>query len=128
MNTHIDLKQKIYLSLQNLKNGLFEFLFRPPSKKLASKTGGYLILGMTYLVGVFHWGWLLNYGRLHYKYMDWQKFFDYYGIIQKALIENTIPYFMPYFYEGTNQFLALPETDLSPTIILLKFLSVEDFF
>jgi hypothetical protein len=128
MNTHIDLKQKIYLSLQNLKNGLFEFLFRPPSKKLASKTGGYLVLGMTYLVGVFHWGWLLNYGRLHYKYMDWQKFFDYYGIIQKALIENTIPYFMPYFYKGTNQFLALPETDLSPTIILLKFLSVEDFF
>jgi hypothetical protein len=35
---------------------------------------------------------------------------------------------MPYNYKGTNQFLAVPATDLFPTIYLLKFLSVEDFF
>lgn len=128
MNTPADLKEKPCLSLQSLRNGLFEFLFRPPSEKLVSKTGSYLVLGMTYLMGVFHWGWLLNYGRLDFKYMDWQKFFDYYGVIQKALVENTVPYFMPYLYKGTNQFLALPETDLSPTILLLKYLSVEEFF
>jgi len=113
---------------QNLKNRLFGFLFRVPTQNLPSHIGNYFVLGIAYFAGAFHWAWFLNYGRVEYKYIDWQKFFDYYGVIQKALAEKTIPYFMPYFYKGTNQFLAIPETDLSPTIFLLKFLSVEEFF
>ena len=128
-NTQADsLKGKLYLSQLNLKNALFEFLFRPPSETSVSRIGNYFILGVIYLIGVFHWAWLINYGRVHVKYFDWQKFFDYYGVIKKALIESAIPYFMPYSYKGTNQFLAIPETDLSPTIFFLRFLSVEEFF
>jgi len=121
-------KEKLHLFQQNLKNRLFGFLFRVPTQNLPSHIGNYFVLGIAYFAGAFHWAWFLNYGRVEYKYIDWQKFFDYYGVIQKALAEKTIPYFMPYFYKGTNQFLAIPETDLSPTIFLLKFLSVEDFF
>lgn len=129
MSTQIDsLKEKLILSHQNLKNGLYEFLFRQPAPSYGSKSANYFVLGVAYLVGVFHWGWLLNYGRVQYKFMDWQKFFDYYGVIRKALAEGAIPYFMPYFHKGTNQFLAVPETDLSPTVLLLSFLSVEEFF
>ncbi len=129
MNASINpLKEKFRTFQGNLKNKLFELLFRPSSETLVSKTVNYLVLCMAYLGGVFHWAWLINYGRVHVKYFDWQKFFDYYGVIQKALFEKSIPYFMPYSYKGTNQFLAIPETDLSPTIFLLKFLSVEEFF
>ena len=129
MNTQVgSLKEKLYSSQQNLKTGLFAFLFRSPSETPVSKTGNYLVLCIAYLAGVFHWAWLINFGRMHDKYMDWQKFFDYYGVIKKALTEGSIPYFMPYFFKGTNQFLAIPETDLSPTIFLLSYLSVEDFF
>ncbi len=112
----------------NLKNLLFKFCFQSSEPNLKIKIGNYFVLGIAYFAGAFHWAWFLNYGRVEYKYIDWQKFFDYYGVIQKALAENTIPYFMPYFYKGTNQFLAIPETDLSPSIFLLKFLSVEEFF
>ena len=122
------LNEKANREQRGLKNGLFTFLFRSPSETLLSKTGNYLVLGMAYLAGVFHWAWLINFGKLHFKYMDWQKFYDYYGVIKKAMDENTIPYFMPYYFKGTNQFLAVPETDLSPTIFLLNYLSVDEFF
>jgi len=122
------LKEKLLMSGQNLKNRLFELLFRPTSETLVSKTANYLVLAIVYLAGVFHWAWLINFGKIRVKYMDWQKFFDYYGVIKNALAENAIPYFMPYLYKGTNQFLAIPETDLSPTIFFLNFLSVEEFF
>jgi len=129
MNIQVNsLKEKLYLSQQNLKNGLFEFLFRSPSETLVSKIGNYLVLAVAYLAGVFHWAWLINYGRIHFKYMDWEMFFSCYQVIQKALAENSIPYFMPYFFKGTNQFLAFPSTDLFPTVFLLKFLSVDKFF
>ncbi len=129
MNIQVNsLKEKLYLSQQNLKNGLFEFLFRSPSETLVSKIGNYLVLAVAYLAGVFHWAWLINYGRIHFKYMDWEMFFRCYQVIQKALAENSIPYFMPYFFKGTNQFLAFPSTDLFPTVFLLKFLSVDKFF
>ncbi len=129
MSTQVNsLKEKLFLFQQNLKNGLFEFLFRPPPGTLVSKAGNYLVLGVAYLIGAFHWAWIINYGRVHVKYFDWDMFFNCYRIIQKALAENAIPYFTPYFFKGTDQFLAFPSSDLFPTIFLLKFLSVEEFF
>jgi len=128
MSTPIDsFNEKPLAPGKNLKSGLFELLFRPSSETLISKTGNYLLLAVAYLGGVFHWAWLINYGEIHYKYMDWQKFYNYYLVIQKALAEKFIPYFIPFHYKGTNQFLAIPEIDLSPTILLLNFLSVEEF-
>jgi len=129
MSTQINsFKEKLFSFHQNLKNGLFEFLFRPPSETSVSKIGNLLFLAIAYLGGMFHWAWLINYGKVQHRYMDWQMFYDFYQVTQGALIEKTIPYFMSYFYKGTNQFLAVPATDLFPTIYLLKFLSVEDFF
>jgi hypothetical protein len=129
MSAQIDsLKEKLCSYQQNLKDGLFEFLFRPPSEAPVSKMGNLLFLAIAYLGGVFHWAWLINYGKVQHRYMDWQMFYDFYRVTQSALIEKSIPYFMPYFYKGTNQFLAVPATDLFPTIYLLKFFSVEDFF
>jgi len=129
MSTQVDsLKEKFHLSQQSLKNGLFAFLFRPASETLVSKVGNLLFLAVTYLAGLFHWAWLINYGKVQDRYIDWQMFYDFYRVTQDALIEKSIPYFMPYFYKGTNQFLSIPATDLFPTIFLLRFFSVEDFF
>ena len=123
-----EIKEKWQLPVESFKNGLFKLLFRPASETLASKTGNYLVFGMTYLAGVFHWAWLINYGKVQYRYIDWQMFYDFYQVTQKALIENSIPYFMPYNYKGTDQFLSVPATDLFPTIYFLKFMSIEGFF
>ncbi len=129
MSTPIkSLKEKLYLAQQNLKNVLFAFLFRLPPETPVSKIGSFLFLAITYLAGVFHWAWLINFGKVQHRYIDWQMFYDFYQVTQNALIEKSIPYFMPYNYKGTNQFLAVPATDLFPSVYLLKFLSVEDFF
>jgi hypothetical protein len=116
------------LSLQDLKKLFFEFLFRPASETLVSKAGNYLILGVAYLGGVFHWAWLINYGKVQDRYIDWQMFYDFYKVTQNSLIDKSIPYFMSHSYKGTDQFLSVPATDLFPTIYLLKYLSVEGFF
>lgn len=123
-----ELNEKSQSPVENFKDGLYEFLFRPPSEKLVSKAGNYFVLGIAYIVGMFHWAWLINYGKIDYKYMDWDMFFNCYKVIQKSLAENSIPYFMPYFYKGTNQFFSFPSTDIFPTVFLLKFLSVDEFF
>lgn len=129
MNTQTDPLKETFCGFQRkIKSGLYKFLFRLPSETLISKTGNLLFLAIAYLAGVFHWAWLINYGKVQHRYIDWQKFYDFYGVIQNALVEKSIPYFMLQTYKGTDQFLALPETDLFPTIYLLKFLSVEDFF
>jgi hypothetical protein len=129
MNAQNDsLKEKFCLPAQTLRNGLFEFLFRPPSETLISKTGNYLFLSIAYLAGMFHWVWFVHFGNVANRYIDWQKFFEFYEVTQSALLEKSIPYFMPYFHKGTNQFLAIPETDLSPTILLLGFLSIKEVF
>jgi len=113
---------------ENLKSLLFKFCLQSPAPNLKTKIGNYFVLGIAYFAGAFHWAWFIYFGNVRERFIDWQKFLDYYEVIQKALLETSIPYFMPHFYKGTNQFLALPETDLSPTIVLLSFLSVEDFF
>lgn len=129
MNSPFDLlKEENLLHPSNLKSRLFGFLFGPLSESHLSKAGSYLVLGTAYLAGMFQWVWLINFGNVHGRLIDWQMFYDFYKVTQDALIEKNIPYFMPYFYKGTNQFLAIPATDLFPTIYFLKFLSVEDFF
>ncbi len=129
MNSPIDsLNQKIGLSQPSFKDRFYQFLFQSASRGYLSKIGSYFILGILYLMGAFHWAWLLNYGKIEIWFIDWQMFYDFYAVVQKAMAEQTIPYFTPQFYKGTNQFLAIPATDLSPTIFLLNFMSVEEFF
>jgi len=78
-------------------------------------------------MGIFHWGWFCNFGKLHHKILDWQKFHVYFEVIKNALSKGTIPYYFSYEFKGTNKFLALPETDLSPHVLLLNYLTTEEF-
>lgn len=111
----------------NLKSLLFKFCFQSPEPNLKTKIGNYFVLGIAYFAGAFHWAWLINFGNVKYRFSDWQLIINYYEVIQQALAEKSIPYFMPGFHLGTNQFLGILETDLSPTVLLLSFLSIEDY-
>jgi len=113
---------------ENLKSLLFKFCLQSPEPNLKTKIGNYFVLGIAYFAGAFHWAWFIYFGNVRERFIDWQMFYDFYEVTQQALIENSIPYFMPFIYKGTNQFLAIPATDMFPTVYLLKFLSIEDFF
>ena len=119
MNSPADsLKEKLCLFQRNSKDALFAFLFRPPSETPVSKVGSFLFLAIAYVAGVFHWAWLINFGKVQHRYIDWQMFYGFYQVTQNALIKGSIPYFMPNLYKGTNPFLAVPATDLFPSIYL----------
>ncbi|MFH1073870.1 MAG: hypothetical protein V1752_02170 [Candidatus Firestonebacteria bacterium] len=65
--------------------------------------------------------------NLIYSAPDWQKEYDYYSVIKQAVTEGVAPYHISMEYQTTDRFLAIPEIDLSPMIIFLKWLDVRQF-
>ena len=77
--------------------------------------------------GLLHWLLFFHYGKMSFQAHDWQKEYTYYAIIQEAVKTGTLPYHVAIAFQGTNRFLALPETNLSPQILLLPLMSVGRF-
>jgi len=86
-----------------------------------------IILAVLFAGGMIHWLWFLNYGHMSFNHHDWGKEFIYYSILRHAITSGTMPYHIPLAFQGTNRFLALPETNLSPQIFLLPLMSVGTF-
>ncbi len=79
-----------------------------------------LALLVLYMLGVTHWTLFFNWGEIAFSdNQDWSKEFDYYVVLQEALRTHRIPYHMTQEYQRTDKFLGLPETNLSPQILLL---------
>src|SRR5262249_29476747 len=53
---------------------------------------------------------------------DWYKEEHYYQILGQALHEGRLPYHYDKTYHLTDRFLAMPETNLSPQVLLLLVL------
>jgi len=51
----------------------------------------------------------------------------YYSTIKEAFKKFVIPYHVSKLFHGTNRFLALPETVISPQIIFLPLMKIKDF-
>ena len=93
-----------------------------------------VLLGL-YSFGVVHWLWFFNGGQLTLQAYDWPKEAMYFQVLQNALAEGRVPYHiqMPAEYVkefphlARGRFLGLPETTLSPHIILLRFMDVNRF-
>ena len=64
---------------------------------------------------------------LIYTAPDWQKEYDYYSVLKQAVTEGVTPYHISREYQTTDRFLAVPETDVSPMILLLKWLDVRQY-
>ena len=86
-----------------------------------------VILVLLFAGGFVHWLWFLNYGQMSFKPHDWGKEFIYYSILSQSIKSGNMPYHIPLAFQGTNRFLALPETNLSPQIFLLPLMSVGTF-
>lgn len=86
-----------------------------------------LLLIALFAGGLLHWVLFFHYGDLSFKAHDWYKEYTYYSIIREAMSSSTMPYHVARIFHGTNRFLALPETNLSPQILLLPLMSVGKF-
>jgi hypothetical protein len=87
-----------------------------------------LALLLLYLLGLAHWTLFFNWGDIAFRHNeDWSKEHDYYVILQEALRTGRVPYRMTEEYQETDRFLGLPETNLSPQILLLPWLDIGRF-
>lgn len=94
-----------------------------------------LVLAGLYGSGIAHWIWFFNGGELTLQAFDWPKEAMYFQVLQNALREGRLPYHiqMPAEYVkefphlARGRFLGLPETTLSPQIVLLRFMDVSRF-
>jgi hypothetical protein len=94
-----------------------------------SRAATWLIAAVSLAVGVLHW--LLFFGIppvLPREAADWPKEFRYYAVLQQAVTEWRVPYFVSVSLQDTRKFLAIPETVLSPQILLLRWVSIDQFF
>lgn len=82
---------------------------------------------LLFAAGACHWILFLHYGDLAFKSHDWGKEFIYYSLIKQSLGSGQVPYHISLAFHGTPRFLALPETNLSPQVLLLAFMGVGKF-
>jgi hypothetical protein len=86
-----------------------------------------VLIVLLFAAGACHWILFLHYGDLSFKAHDWGKEFIYYSLIKQSLGSGQIPYHISLAFHGTPRFLALPETNLSPQVLLLAFMGVGRF-
>jgi hypothetical protein len=74
-------------------------------------------------VGIAFWAWFFSWGRLDLDFEDWPKERVYLDVMREALQTGKVPLHMNHWLQGTNRFLALPETVTVPQTLLLPWLS-----
>jgi hypothetical protein len=96
---------------------------RPGSRRAVTV----LALLALYALGIVHWGLFFHWGRMSFREEDWPKEHDYYTLLRDALVTRQVPYHTSALYQNTDRFLGLPETNLSPQVLLLPFLDTGRF-
>jgi hypothetical protein len=99
----------------------------PHAPSLLSRLRTATALLALFVLGAAHWVWFFNAGDLPWDTFDWPKDTAYFAIQRDALLRGELPYHSDAPFQGTHRFLALPETTLSPQILLLPFLDVGRF-
>lgn len=90
------------------------------------------------LIGVGHWLYLFHAGTGDFKASlslrspdlaahDWPHAFAYASVWQQAVVEWTVPWHVATAMQHTDRFLGNGEVLLSPQVLLLRWLSVQQF-
>ncbi len=64
-------------------------------------------------------GWVWFFNGAHWTHDDWTKEINYLSILKQSITTGTIPWHTDQVVQITDRFLTLPETCLSPQILLL---------
>jgi hypothetical protein len=86
-----------------------------------------VILVVLFAAGLVHWLLFFQRGDMSFNAYDWQKEYRYYSILKEAIQAGVMPYHVSIAFHGTNRFLALPETNISPQVFLLSLMNVGRF-
>lgn len=90
-------------------------------------TGFRLFLSILFLTGIIFWLLYLHSDHVFYLNHDWPNINFYLGTLSQAIRTIQLPWHTQTLVQGTDRFLANPETILSPQILLLALLSPKQF-
>ncbi len=75
-----------------------------------------------YMFGAAAWGFFLNWGKIAFDIHDWTQEGPRYYFLRQALLAGKLPLTIGSDLASTPNFLAIPDTIISPQIVLLRFL------
>ena len=79
-------------------------------------------------VAAAHWAYVFGVPpRVPRTAADWPKEIRYYAVLEQAVFEARVPYYVSRPIQETRKFLAIPEVVVSPQIVLLPWLGVDSF-
>ncbi|NIS83220.1 MAG: hypothetical protein GTO14_24140 [Anaerolineales bacterium] len=111
----------------SLQQRMFEFikrvvaaLFSPDGSNLTKWTERAVFSGL-YLFGAVVWSFFLSWGRIGFDLHDWTQEGPRFDFLRRSILEGRFPLHIGSELASTERFLAIPDTVISPQIILLRF-------
>jgi hypothetical protein len=99
-----------------------------PPRRRWFDAGSLLLALLLYGLGVGHWVLFYHGGNFSLRLDDWKKEYDYCIVMREALTQGKIPYHMSANYHATDRYVGLPETNLSPHVLLIPLVGIAPFF
>lgn len=121
-------RTRIQGRVQAVLAAAMEWFFECRTHRSGSKawSAASLIL-LCFLIGCIHWVFFFWAGQVGYTAHDWPKEISYLRVVQEALREGRVPWYVSEGFQGTSNFFGLPETNLSPQGILLRWMQPGTF-
>lgn len=125
-----DSLDRIWEAGARLVEMLFDVLFGGSGDGFKAQFGSVWALALTGVGGVL-WAYILNWGRINFLYSDWAEGMGHrLAFLQDAVRTGQLPLNMPdpsALRNITDRFLAIPDTIISPQVLLLKFMDPGPF-
>lgn len=96
-------------------------LFSPDGSSFSRWTERVVFTGL-YLSGAAVWSFFLNWGRIGFDLHDWTQEGPRFDFLRRSLLQGRFPLHIGSELASTERFLAIPDTVISPQILLLRFL------
>ena len=102
-------------------------IFTTPITHSSYRLAHVIVLSLLLLLGYLHWIFFFNFGSISFTAYDWDKEYAYLTVLHESITSQQIPLHINMAFQDTKRFLAIPETLLSPQILLLPFMTYSMF-
>lgn len=114
-------KRPFRLLLSDWFTSLIEAFFIPATGRIPRILNP-IWQAILYLMGILHWGLFLNWGKIPFDLHDWTQAGAYFSFLRQSFLTNQLPLQIGSTLVPTANYLAQPETLISPQSYLLRFL------
>ena len=80
-----------------------------------------------YGAGLLVWAVFLDWGKIPFSVRDWTREWGFETVLRQAVTSGRLPLHISLAVQGTDRFLAIPETLVSPQILLLRLVDIGPF-